>query len=96
MFNSVDEAKAVASSMIGVDPESFEYDQNLCVGGMEVCLLDDPDMSEEIKQEIQARLDAQQGFKTTKDGEDIQIVIGQFRSGFDCWLIGKNGFGVRI
>lgn len=66
MFESVDEAKAVAASMIGIDPASFEEDPSLRVGGMEVCLLDDPDTSEEIKQEIRARIDAQKGFKATK------------------------------
>jgi hypothetical protein len=96
MFESVDEAKAVAASIVGVDPESFEDDPSLCVGGIEVGLLDDPDTSEEIKREIRARLDTQKGFKTTKNGEEIRIVIGPFRSGFDCWFISKNGFGMRI
>jgi len=96
MFGSVEEAKAVVASIVGVDPASFKEDPSLRVGGIRASLLDDPDTPEEKRQSIQAWIDSQKGFKTTKNGKEIQIVICPFRSGFDCWFIDQNGFCIRI
>jgi len=97
MFNSVEEAKAVVASMVSVDPATFEEVEGLHVVGMEAFLLDDPDTSETVKQNIRDKIKAQKGFKfRAPDDKEIKIVIGPFRDGFDCWVIGDNGYSVRI
>ena len=97
MFNSVDEAKSVVAEMAGVDPATFEDVPDLHVGGMETMLLDDPNTDEAIKQEIRDRIAAQKGFKfTDSHGQECKIVIGPFRDGFDCWIIGQNGAAMRM
>ena len=96
-FGSVDDAKECIASMTGAELSSFEEVPNLCVGGMETMLLDSPSVSKEVKASIQARLDAQKGFKlVTPKGQEVQIAIGPFRDGFDCWIVQKNGMAHRI
>jgi len=69
-FSSVEEAKAVVASIPGANLATFEEASDLHVGGMNTILLDDPNTSEKVKQEIQERIDAQKGFKfKNKDGE---------------------------
>lgn len=97
MFVSVEGAKVVAASIIGIDPERFEEDPGLRVlGVLEAALLDDPRTPEEAKQDIRNKVDSQKGFKVVKDGKEIKIVIGRFRSGFDCYFIDENGFSMRL
>jgi hypothetical protein len=97
MFDSVEEAKGFIAMKAGVNPTTLEEVEGLHIGGMETILLDNPAVSEEIKQEIRARIDAQKGFKfKTSDGKEVRIVIGPFRNGFDCWIIGDNGTAIRI
>jgi predicted transport protein len=31
-----------------------------------------------------------------KEGKTVKILITPFRSGFDCWVVGENGWSVRI
>jgi len=96
-FDSVNQAKRVVAGMAGVDPETFEEVAGLNVMGMEVGLLDDPETSEELKQLIRDKIEAQKGFKfITLDGKEAKIVIGPFRDGFDCWVIGDKGCALRI
>lgn len=96
-FGSTDEAKEYIAALAGVDPTMFEEVPGLKAAGMEVMLLNDPETSEELKQSIRDRLSAQKGFKfTDSSGQEIKIVIGPFRDGFDCWIIGNNGVGMRI
>lgn len=30
------------------------------------------------------------------EGKEVRIVVSPFRSGFDCWVVGDNGWAVRI
>ncbi|NQU77872.1 hypothetical protein HQ544_04210 [Candidatus Falkowbacteria bacterium] len=98
-FNTVDEAKDYAAACAGVSPKktTFEKVEGLQVAGMEAMLLDDPDTSEELKQQIREKMNAQQGFKfTNHQGQEVKIVIGPFRDGFDLWLVGENGLTFRV
>jgi hypothetical protein len=31
-----------------------------------------------------------------KEGKQVKIVITPFRSGFDCWVVGENGWAIRL
>jgi len=98
-FESVENAKNYVCHLAGVDPKTTEFaeDPNLKVEDMSCMLLDDPDTSEKIKKEIRDRIAAQKGFRfKNKDGEEVSIVIGPFRDGFDLWLIAPNGWASRV
>jgi len=98
-FESVESAKNYACYLAGVDPKNTEFveDQNLKVRDVGSWLLDFPDTSEKIKEEIRAQISAQKGFRfKNKDGKEVSIVIGPFRDGFDLWLIAPNGFAQRV
>jgi len=97
MFSSVEEAKTTVGFLGGTDPATFEEVPDLHVGGLETILLEDPNTDEATKQQIRDRIAAQQGFKfTDSEGNEIKIVIGPFRDGFDCWIIGPAGMAIRI
>lgn len=98
-FDSPEQAKAAIARMAGLNPDEAEFEENseLKVGGLETLLLDDPDTSEELKAAIRQRIEAQKGYSLkTPEGEDLRIVIGPFRDGFDLWLIAENGMGMRL
>ena len=98
-FSSVEEAKSYVAICCELDPNKLVFEEvpNLKVLGMDAMLLDDSDTSEEIKQSIRDRIDAQKGFKfQTPTGEEVKIVIGPFRDGFDCWVIGKHETAMRL
>ncbi|MCX6761901.1 MAG: hypothetical protein NTY33_03640 [Candidatus Moranbacteria bacterium] len=96
-FDSIEDAKEYVAYITGSDPKIFEKVEGLKVAGMEAFLLDDPETSEEIKQSIRDKIDAQQAFKfTNAKGVEVSIVIGPFRDGFDCWIVGDKGTAVRL
>ena len=98
-FESIEFAKAYATRLAGIDPKTavFTEDPKLKVEDMSCMLLSEPDVSDEMKQEIRARLDAQKGFRfKNKNGVEVSIVIGPFRDGFDLWFLGPNGFAQRV
>ena len=96
-FSSIYDAKVYVAFRVGVAPETFEEVDDLKVVGFEASLLDDPDTSEEIKKEIRDRIEAQKAFKfKTPEGIEIKIVIGPFRDGFDCCIVGDNGAAMRL
>lgn len=98
-FESVESAKNYASYLAGVNPETTEFteDPELKVRDVGSWLLDFPDTSEETKKEIRSKIAAQKGFRfKNKKGEEVRIVIGPFRGGFDLWLIAPNGFAQRV
>lgn len=99
MFSSVEQAKGFVASMAGVDPGKtiFEEVPDLHVLGMGALLLGKSETSEEVKKSIQKRIDSQKGFMfKNSDGQEIRIVIGPFREGFDCWVVAENGAAMRI
>lgn len=96
IFRSVDAAKTYAAVLAGVDPSAFEPVPGLQVAGLDSLLLDDPDCPEATKEEIRARLAAQQGFKFQSPAGKAQIVISPFRDGFDLWLLVPSGAAVRV
>lgn len=98
-FGSVEEAKQAAAMMAGrkdLKEVRFEKVEGLHVEGM-VGLLDNPTTPEEVKKKIGAGIESQQGFEFQNcNGKEVRIVIGPFRDGYDCWLLGDNGFAVRL
>lgn len=96
VFESVEEAKASIALMVGVDANSFEEVPDLKVSGMDSLFLNGPDASEELKKSIRDRMNTQKGFKFTKDGQEMRIVIGLFKGGCDRWTIDKSGRAHRI
>ncbi len=99
MFSCVRAAQEFVAVGAGRDPETviFEEVEDLRAGGLELELLDDPAVSEDIKKSIREKLAAQQGFKFTNcNGAEVKIVIGPFRDGYDCWLVGLDGLAFRL
>jgi hypothetical protein len=97
-FPSPEEAKRYVAACCELDPAKvvFEEVPDLKVGGVETVLLDDPSISEVIKKSIRDRIAAQQAFKFKTPKGDVTIVIGPFRSGFDCWVVGDKGYATRL
>ncbi|MEA3273555.1 MAG: hypothetical protein U9Q72_03120 [Patescibacteria group bacterium] len=95
-FKSLEEAKTFVAFILEVDADSFKEVPDLHAGGMDLLLLDDLDISEKKKKLIRDRMNNQKGFRVVKNDQEIKIVIGRFQSGYDCWILGKNGFAQRI
>lgn len=55
-----------------------------------------PNTSDEIKDAIRARIDAQQGFRAETSLGNASFVVGPFRDGYDLWIVGENGMARRI
>lgn len=94
IFENEGAVKKICVEMCGVDPDTFEEMPELKIlTAAEESLIEDPNIPEEIKQEILNRTEKQKGFKfITPDKKEAQIVIEQFIGGcFHCWLIINNG-----
>jgi hypothetical protein len=71
---------------------------DLKVADMGAMLLDDPDYPEREKERIRERSAAQKSFNFKNSrNEDVSIVIGRFRNGYDLWFVNlETGFAARV
>ncbi|MDD2446030.1 MAG: hypothetical protein PHX09_04440 [Clostridia bacterium] len=96
-FDSIKHAKGHLAALCGFDPSKAEEMPDLKVYGMDAILLEDKDVSEEVKKDILNRIEAQKGFKVQTAKGEMQFAIGPFMDGFDCWIIDpKTGITIRI
>ncbi|MCK5413581.1 MAG: hypothetical protein KAI57_04380 [Candidatus Pacebacteria bacterium] len=97
MFESIEDAKNTIATMTDVDSDTFEEVPDLHVYDVGTMLLSNPDISTKTKELIQKRIECQKGFKfKDKNKKEVKIVIGPFRSGFDCWILGEGESAYRI
>ena len=99
MVRSIEEGKALAAMMVGVDPATttFVEDPQLRVEPIWMELMKAGDPSVEKLREMEEEVAQQHGFRfKDKDGVEIAIVIDRFRDGFSVWAIGPNGGAVRF
>jgi hypothetical protein len=97
-FTSREEALGVFLSILKapVKREDLIEVPDLKIGGVSSVLLDDPGVSAEVKREIEARIEAQQGFRAETDLGNVSCVVGPFRNGFDLWIVYENGMARRM
>jgi hypothetical protein len=77
---------------------TFEEIPELKVRGMDTSLLNFPDTPSDVKEAIQAQLDAQVGYRVLDADEEqlFRIVIAPFRDGYCLWLLGDGGHAIRV
>lgn len=99
VYESIEDAKRTAARLGGIDYDSavFEEVPGLTVGSpFSDILLEDEECPKELKEKIIEVQKAQKAFKfLNKDGEEVKIVIGPFRHGFELWIVGPYGYAVR-
>lgn len=98
-FSSEEEVKLYVASYCGLNPDEimFEEAPGLKVSGQETALAPEcDDLTPEDERRIQARIDAQKGYKLRTPVGKGRIVIEPFHDGFCCWGIGENNSAVRI
>lgn len=93
IFASPEDAKSYLLACLHLKSEDVTINEEpeLKAVGMEGCLLDDSDTSDEIKSAIKAKIAAQKGYSIETPKGKIRFVIGPFREGFDCMVSEKVG-----
>ncbi|MEK7584112.1 MAG: hypothetical protein AAB490_02625 [Patescibacteria group bacterium] len=99
MVRSIEEGKALAAMMAGVDPATttFVEDPELRVEPIWMELKKAGDPTAEELRAMEEELALQQGFRfKNSDGVEVAIVIDRFRDGYSVWGITPKVGAVRF
>jgi hypothetical protein len=84
-FDTKDEAMEAACAYLSIDIKSLN---GVIPGIDEMC--NPLDFNHEFAKKIE-RYDVK-----NKDGKDVSFAIGNFRDGYDVWLISETGMSIRV
>lgn len=99
MVRSIEEGKALACAMAGVDPRTTEFveDPDLRVEPIWIELMRAGNPTKKQKREMQDAVAHQHGFRfKNSKGKEVAIVIDRFRGGFCVWSVLPNGYATRF